>query len=51
MKIHIPPRFDQYGNRQLWIVETESGADEIINGAIFGILASTTLIFCMTLTG
>lgn len=38
MKIHIPPRYNQYGNRQLWVVETENSFDEVINGFLFALL-------------
>jgi len=39
MKFHVPPKFNQYGRRQLWIVESEdSGLDEVINGALTAVL-------------
>lgn len=44
MKFHIPPRFDLYGNRQLWIVETESGVDEVINGMLFALLVVSPIV-------
>lgn len=44
VEVHLPPKFNLEGRRQLWFVETESGWDEGINGALTGILVFTPLI-------
>jgi len=39
----MPPKYNQYGNRQLWVIETESGVDEIVNGILFSFIAFSPL--------
>jgi len=43
MRFHIPPKYNQYGNRQLWVIETDSGVDEVINGFLFAVLVFSPL--------
>lgn len=43
-KIHVPPKYNQYGNRQLWVVETgRESVDDVVNGVLFGLLIFSPL--------
>lgn len=45
MDIHIPPKYDQYGNHQWWFLELEdSDSDEIINGVLHGLVPLSPLL-------
>jgi len=36
LTIHVPPRYNQYGNRQVWFFETgHETVDNVANGALF----------------
>ena len=45
MEIHIPPKYNQYGNRQFWFLEFEdSDTDEMINGVLHASLLFIPLL-------
>ena len=36
LTIHVPPKYNQYGNRQVWFFETgHETVDNVANGALF----------------
>jgi len=37
-KLHVPPKFNLEGRRQLWFIETKSGVDEVVNGMLTALL-------------
>lgn len=49
MRFNIPPEYNKKGNRQLWFVETESGVDEIVNGAIHALVVIGVLLAGLSL--
>jgi hypothetical protein len=43
-EIYIPPKYNQYGNRQVWFFETGNrSVDEVANGALLGVAVVATI--------
>lgn len=45
--VHIPPKFNLRGRRQLWFIETRSGVDEVVNGMLTALFVLGPLALLM----
>jgi len=50
--LHVPPKHDLRGNRQLWFFETGNHTlDHVGNGLIFGLLVTSLIVGGVALGG
>lgn len=39
MNVYLPPRYDLYGNKQVWFIETgRQPLDDVVNGALLAVV-------------
>jgi len=52
LTLHVPPKYDVRGNRQLWFFETGNHTlDHVGNGLIFGLLVTSLIVVGVALGG